>query len=153
MSTQTTRWILELMDKVTSPMKGVTGSVGGGIDAFKKFEFNGTKALDAISSKVPGVGEALGLLTNPYALAAAGAAAVVSVGYKATDMALDWNNGLAKVNVTAQLTQKELSGLSDKLLDVGKQNIAPIEQIPESFNKIISAGLDVRHRLMYLTHR
>ncbi len=147
MSTQTTKWILELIDKVTGPMKGVTTSVEKPLDAIKKLELNGTQAMDAISSKFPGVGNAIGMLTNPYMLAAAGAAAVVSVGYKATSMALDWQSGLAKVNVTAQLTQKELSGLSDQLLDIGKQNIAPIEQIPESFNKIISAGLDVKTSL------
>lgn len=147
MSTQTTKWILELVDKVTAPMKGVTGSVGGGVEAFKKFEFDGTKALDAVGSKIPGIGNAMEMLVNPYALAAAGAAAVVAVGYKATDWALDWQAGLAKINVTAQLTQKELSGLSGELLDIGKQNVAPIEQIPESFNKIISAGLDVKTSL------
>ena len=147
MSTQTTRWILELIDKVTGPMKGVSTSVEKPLDAINKLELNGSKAMDAISSKFPGVGNAIGMLTNPYMLAAAGAAAVVSVGYKATNMALDWQAGLAKVNVTAQLTQKELGGLSDTLLDIGKQNIAPIEQIPESFNKIISAGLDVKTSL------
>lgn len=147
MSTQTTKWILELVDKVTSPMKGVTTSVERPLDAVNKLQLNSTKALDAISSQVPGVGNAIGMLANPYMLAAAGAAAVVAVGYKATTMALDWQGGLAKVNVTAQLTQKELTGLSEQLLQIGKQNIAPIEQIPESFNKIISAGLDVKTSL------
>ena len=147
MSTQTTKWILELVDKVTSPMKGVTAAVEKPLDAVNKLQLNSTKALDAIGSQVPGVGNAIGMLANPYLLAAAGAAAVVAVGYKATTMALDWQSGLAKVNVTAQLTQQELSGLSDQLLQIGKQNIAPIEQIPESFNKIISAGLDVKTSL------
>lgn len=147
MSTQTTKWILELVDKVTSPMKGVTAAVEKPLDAVNKLQFNSTKTLDAIGSQVPGVGNAIGMLANPYMLAAAGAAAVVAVGYKATTMALDWQGGLAKVNVTAQLTQQELAGLSDQLLQIGKQNIAPIEQIPESFNKIISAGLDVKTSL------
>lgn len=147
MSTQTTKWILELVDRVTSPMKGVTSAVEKPLDAVNKLQFNSTKALDAISSQVPGVGNAIGMLTNPYLLAAAGAAAVVAVGYKATTMALDWQGGLAKINVTAQLTQQELAGLSEQLLQIGKQNIAPIEQIPESFNKIISAGLDVKTSL------
>jgi TP901 family phage tail tape measure protein len=150
MSTQTTKWILELVDKVTSPMKGVTASVEKPLDAVNKLQLNSTKALDAIQNQVPGVGNAIGMLANPYMLAAAGAAAVVAVGYKATTMALDWQAGLAKVNVTAQLTQKELSGLSDQLLEIGKQNIAPIEQIPDSFNKIISAGLDVKTSLEVL---
>ncbi|MEA4981418.1 MAG: phage tail tape measure protein [Paludibacter sp.] len=151
MSTQKTTWILELVDKVTSPMRGVTKSVNEPLAAVNKFKFNSDQALDALSTKVPGVGNLIGSLANPYMLAAAGAAAVVAVGYKATTMALDWNEGLAKVNVTAQLTKQELSGLSDQLLDIGTENVAPIEQIPESFNKIISAGLDVKTSLDVLS--
>lgn len=150
MSTQTTKWILELIDKVTSPMKGVTKSVNEPLAAVNKLQFNSTKAFDAISSQVPGVGNAIGMLANPYLLAAAGAATLVSAGYKATTMALDWQAGLAKINVTAQLTKTELGGLSEELLRIGKLNIAPIEQIPESFNKIISAGLDVKTSLEVL---
>lgn len=132
-------------------MRGVTKSVNEPLAAVNKFKFNSDQALDALSTKVPGVGNLIGALANPYMLAAAGAAAVVSVGYKATTMALDWNEGLAKVNVTAQLTKQELAGLSDQLLDIGKQNVAPIEEIPESFNKIISAGLDVKTSLDVLS--
>jgi len=90
------------------------------------------------------------LITNPYV---AGAAAIAGVGvaiYKATNMALDWEKGMAKVNVTAQLTQTELKKLSNQLLDIGAKNVAPLEEIPDAFNKIISAGLDVKQSLAAL---
>jgi len=150
MSAQTTQWILELIDKVTGPMKGVTTSIEKPLAGINKLELSSGKAMDAISSQVPGVGNAIGMLTNPYMLAAAGAAALGAAAYKSIDMALGWDSGLAKINVTAQLTKKELTGLSDELLAIGKNNVAPIEQIPDAFNKIISAGLDVNTSLQVL---
>lgn len=147
---QTTQWILELIDKVTGPMKGVATSIEKPLDGINKLQLGSGKAMDAIASQVPGVGNAIGLLTNPYMLAAGAAAAFGTAVYKSTDMALTWETGLAKINVTAQLTQKELTGLSDKLLNIGKDNVGPIEQIPDAFNKIISAGLDVNTSLQVI---
>lgn len=48
------------------------------------------------------------------------------------------------------MTQKELGGLSDKLLEIGARNVAPLEEVPEAFNRIISAGLSVNDSLAAL---
>jgi len=140
----TTQWILELIDKVSNPMGKITASTDKARKGVDAFHAKSQMALDAVSSQVPGASSAIGMLANPYMAAAAGAVALGATGYKAVSMASDWKTGLAKVNVTAQLTQKELQGVSDKLLDIGENNIAPIEKIPEAFNKVISAGLDLK---------
>jgi TP901 family phage tail tape measure protein len=150
MATQTTQWILELKDNVTAPMKSINGASSSALSSVNKLQLGSTKAMDAISSQVPSASSALGLLTNPYLLATAGAAALGTEVYKSINMAEDWREGMAKINVTAQLTQKELKGVSDNLRDIGERNVAPIEQIPEAFNKIISAGLDVNTSMKVL---
>ena len=63
---------------------------------------------------------------------------------------MDWQKGMAEINVTAGLTQTELAKLSDQMLDIGAQNVAPLEEVPGAFNKIISAGLDAKTALASL---
>ena len=150
MATETTLWILELIDKISAPMRGVEQATNSAKITVDKFQFSSKEAMDAIKSEVPAASKALGMLTNPYVAAAAGAAAVVAGGYKVVSMANDWQEGLAKINVTAQLTKDELSELSDKMLTVGKRSVRDIEEVPEAFNKIISAGLDAREAMAAL---
>ena len=86
-------------------------------------------------------------LKNPAAgLLIAGTAIVGFMG-KSTQMANDWHTKMAEINVTAGLTKTELGGLSDKLLEVGARNVAPLDEVPKAFNRIISAGLDVKTSL------
>lgn len=86
-------------------------------------------------------------LKNPAAgLLIAGTAIVGFMG-KSTQMANEWHTKMAEINVTAGLTKTELGGLSDKLLEVGARNVAPLDEVPKAFNRIISAGLDVKTSL------
>ncbi|MTK53283.1 phage tail tape measure protein [Paludibacter sp.] len=130
--------------------KMVDKSCGGMQDKLSSLKSKNIEVFDAIKSEVPGVGSALSMLTNPYVAIAAAVVALGVAYYQCVDMALNWQQGLAKINVTAQLSQKELGNLSDKLLEIGERNVAPIEQIPDAFNKIISAGLDVNTSLKVL---
>lgn len=145
-----TTWILELADKLSAPMRGIKAETDKAAGGMMHLQNTSGKAMGAIQTQMPGVGGAIGMLANPYMLAAAGAAALGAGLIKSVKMANDWREGLAKVNVTAQLTQSELAGLSSQLLKIGRNNIAPIESIPEAFNKIISAGLDVKTSLQVL---
>lgn len=83
---------------------------------------------------------ALGLLANPYALAAAAAMIFIAVSAKSNHngKSMAYPNG--EINRTAELTKDGLSGLSDKLLEIGSRNVAPLEEVPKAFNRIISAG-------------
>lgn len=128
----------------------VNKAVGGIQNKLSSFKESNIKAFDAIKQGVPGMDGALGMLANPYVLATT---AVVGLGaglVKATSMANDWHEQMAKVNVTAGLSQKELGGLSNKLLEIGGRNVAPLEEVPQAFNRIISAGLSVNDSLKTL---
>lgn len=97
-----------------------------------------------------GAGDLLEKFKNPTAALYMAGAAVLGFMGKSTQMANDWHTKMAEINVTAGLTKKELGGLSDKLLDVGARNVAPLEEVPKAFGRIISAGLDVKESLTAL---
>lgn len=124
-----------------------TGGMQRRLDAFSQ---SNNRLFSAIEDRVPGVGSALGMLANPYVLITAAVMAAGMAIVKFTGMANDWRVGLAEVNVTAGMTQTELDGLSKKLLEIGGRNVAPLEQVPKAFNRIISAGLDVNQSLKAL---
>lgn len=130
--------------------KKVDKTTGQMQDKLDKFKASNIKAFNAIKDEVPGVGRALELLTNPYVAATAAVLAFGAGIYKATMYANDWHTQMAKANVTAGLSQNELGKLSDKILKIGGDNVAPLEQVPEAFNRIISAGLSVNESLATL---
>ena len=135
------------LDAAKNKVEKTTGQMQDKLD---KFKTSNIKAFNAIKDEVPGVGRALELLTNPYILATAAVLAFGAATYKATMYANEWHTGMAKINVTAGLTQTELGKLSNKILDIGGNNVAPLEQVPEAFNRIISAGLSVNESLQTL---
>ena len=97
-----------------------------------------------------GAGNLLDKIKNPAAgLLMAGTAIAGFMG-KSTQMANEWHTKMAEINVTAGLTKTELSGLSDQLLDIGARNVAPLDEVPKAFNRIISAGLSVKESLTAL---
>jgi TP901 family phage tail tape measure protein len=114
------------------------------------FSTSTANAFTAVKDQVPGLSNVLGMLSNPYALATAAALAFVGIGTKSVGMALDWEKGLAKVNVTARLNRDELDKLSKKLLWLGANGTTDIETIPEAFNTIISAVGDVNKSMEIL---
>ena len=95
-----------------------------------------------MQDEIPGFTRAMNLVANPYILATAAVVGFGAAFGSATRMANDWQEKMAHANVTANLGKKELGALSDQLLEIGARNVAPIEQVPDAFNKIISAGLD-----------
>ena len=132
------------LDQAKNQVEKATGAMQSRLNAFKKSNID---LFNAIEDRVPGASNALSMLTNPYVLITVAALAAGAAIFKFTAMANKWHEGLAEINVTASMTQTELSGLSDKLLDIGGRNVAPLEQVPQAFNRIISAGLDVKKSL------
>lgn len=89
-------------------------------------------------------------LKNPGMLIGGAALALGGFMAKSTSMANDWHTKMAEINVTAGLTKTELQGLSDELLDIGARNVAPLEEVPKAFARIISAGLSTKDSLTAL---
>lgn len=113
-----------------------------------KDKFSGS--INGIMSEVPLLGRIFDMLKNPIIGATAAVIALGTAGAACAKNALNWEEGLAKVNVTAQLSKEKLSELSDNLLDIGRRNVAPLKEVPDAFNKIISAGLNAEQSLKAL---
>lgn len=123
------------------------GNMGGKIQAFA----NKNQALiSGVSDAIPGIGGNLAMLANPYAAAGAAAMALGAAYVKSAQMAQEWETSMAKVNVTAQLTPPELKKVSDQILNIGRRSKTDLMEVPEAFNTIISAGLDVNQSMRAL---
>ena len=118
-------------------------------------KLNGVKtaaknAFDELRSNVPILDKAITLMSNPITLGVTGVVAIGGALKNAADLAMDWQKGMAEINVTAGLSQAELEKLSSTMLDIGAKNVAPLEEVPTAFNKIISAGLNAEQALSAL---
>lgn len=100
--------------------------------------------------KIPIFGQAVEFLKNPITLGVSGIVGVAKQIKNAAVLAMDWQKGMAQINVTAGLSNEELAKMSDQMLEIGKRNAAPLEEVPQAFNKIISAGLDAKQALAAL---
>lgn len=143
--------IMATQDKFENKVKSMQGKTSGAFDKMKagveNFKLKNMEAMSDIASEIPGGSRAVALLTNPYVAAGAAAVGAGIAIKKATEYAQQWQSKMAEVNVTAQLNKTELKGLSEQLLNIGKRNVAPLEEVPLAFNRILSAGLDVNTAL------
>lgn len=105
----------------------------------KAFGAKNMEVFSGIAESVPGLSGALGALANPYVAAGA---AVVALGTASYQAAADWEKGLAKVNVTAQMSKAELAKYSDEVLRIASNSYGKLQDAPEALNKLISAGLN-----------
>lgn len=128
----------------------VDRAVNGMQRKLNSISLNTTQAFGAIQNQIPALSGSLGMLANPYTAIAAGVAALGAGIVKSTTMANDWHKQMAEINVTAELSKDKLKNLSDQLLKIGSRNVAPLEEVPKAFNRIISAGLSVNDSLKTL---
>jgi TP901 family phage tail tape measure protein len=90
---------------------------------------------DLVSSFTGMSGSLLTSLTNPFIIASV---IVAGLGIKATQMAMQFEQGMAKVNATAQMTSSELGGLRKEIIDIGRNSAVDMQMLPSSFEKINS---------------
>ena len=102
------------------------------------------------TNQIPMLGNLMDTLSNKWVLLGASVVAVGTGLVRATSLANDWHKQMAEINVTAELSKDELSKLSNNLLDIGTKNVAPLEEVPKAFSRIISAGLDVNQSMLAL---
>lgn len=77
------------------------------------------------------------LITNPVALAGAGL-------FSAGKSAFDFEEGMAKINTTAQLSQPNLDKLGKNLRSIGVEYGADLNTVPDAFEKILSQTGDAK---------
>jgi len=116
----------------------------GKLDDFKASQKNTFKSM---ADEIPGASRAIALLTNPLIAAGAGLAAIGTGMYSSIKGATDWADRMAHANVTAQLSKKELNGLSDQLLEIGSRSYGNLNDVPDAFNRILSANVSVNDAL------
>ncbi len=75
---------------------------------------------------------ALGLVANPIV---AGSLALSG----ATSMAMNFEQGMAKINSTLQVSPPELEKIKNQLITLGKTSNVDLAQVPNAFEKIVSA--------------
>lgn len=88
--------------------------------------------LSNILSSIPGAD----FLTNPYVAATA----AITVAGRAS---MSFDEGMAKINTTAQLTKPQLQGLEDQLTSFGLKGLGDVNKLPEAYEKILSQTGDV----------
>lgn len=125
---------MELADKVSGPIVRITQKVTASSNATKVWR----NQLRDASEEIPGLSRAMSLISNPIALASAGIVAFGTAGVVATKSAYNFEEGMAKINATAQLSKSQLGGLRDKLMEIGYDSGGNFNRIPESFEKILS---------------
>ncbi len=76
------------------------------------------------------------LITNPVAVAGAAL-------FKSGQMAMNFDEGMAKINITAQLTDDKLKSLKSSLIKMGKEAGSDLSTVPDAFEKILSQTGDV----------
>lgn len=142
-------YILNLKDGITDKITKISGASVAAtskmerlekqtLDNQKAFDKAGNSAtgfrnkISGLISSIPGAD----FLTNPYVMATT----AMLVAGKAS---VSFDQGMAAINTTAQLTQPQLQQLKDDLLSVGLDGGANLYKIPEAYEKIISQTGDV----------
>ena len=165
---------LEAMSKKQKELQGVTGDLGGSIFFLKQKidllqaekelihpsnlnqirQYNREiaeleKQIDKLEntgkpkSLFGGLGEELKSYINPATIA------MTAIAFS-TKSAMNFDEGMAKVNVTAQLDEKGLNDLKDKIKKIAKDNKQVISVAPEGFESIISQVGEVDQSLEIL---
>lgn len=146
--------LLDLKDRISQGLNRAKTAVSEASEEMKK-KLGGLKnywvdAFKEMREQIPAFDQAVKFITNPI-----GAAVTVVTGLggaikSVVSSAMDWQKGMAEINVTAGLSREELEKLSKTMLDIGSKNVAPLEEVPTAFNKIISAGLTANDALAAL---
>jgi len=146
--------LLDLKDRISQGLNRAKAAVSEASEEMKK-KLGGLKkywvdAFNEMREQIPVFDKAVKFITNPI-----GAVITATVGLgkalrSTVSAAMDWQKGMAEINVTAGLSREELEKLSKTMLDIGSKNVAPLEEVPTAFNKIISAGLTANDALAAL---
>lgn len=102
------------------------------------------QSFKAMQDQVPGFGNAMSLLGNPYALLTVGLLALGGAMAKASSIASDFDKAMAKANTTAQETPIQLKKTKDELGAIAaKSGLENAHQnAVRAYDVMLSSGLD-----------
>jgi TP901 family phage tail tape measure protein len=137
--------------------KKVSGFGKGASNFSKNFKLGdggkkAIEALDAIPNLNTSIISSAAGLANPYVIAGTAIAGLGAFTLDAIAYNQQWDKTMAKVNVTAGLTQIQLKGVSDRIEDLAKNSTVEFQQVPDAFNQIISGVGDVDKSMDVLTY-
>src|SRR3989304_4079226 len=112
-------WRLKMTENVQAKLEKIAGLADKVSDKFGETQDKINRfreRMDEAASRGPYLGQALELLRNPITMIIAGAAALGTIGVAGVKMAGRFEENMARVNATAQLTKQELAGVAAGLL-------------------------------------
>ncbi|OQY03186.1 MAG: phage tail tape measure protein [Bacteroidetes bacterium 4572_117] len=92
-----------------------------------------------LSNQIPALGGSMSMLASPAGIAAGAVVGVGAVLTSATSKAMNFEQGMAKVNGTLQLSPDKIKDVRDDLISMGAKSSTDLEKIPDAFYKIVSA--------------
>lgn len=101
------------------------------------------KTFSAMQERIPAFGSAMSLLGNPYVLVTAGLVALTAVFSKASTMANEFQQKMAKANVTAQESPQQLKQTGSQLLALASTSTTQgaVQAAPDAYNVLLSSGM------------
>jgi TP901 family phage tail tape measure protein len=115
-------------------VKGLNKEISQAQKELQKLETMGTNTnpLTKLKNDAIMAVPALGLVANPIV-----ASSLALSG--ATSMAANFEQGMAKINSTIQVSPPELEKIKNQLITLGKTSNVDLAQVPNAFEKIVSA--------------
>ncbi len=115
-------------------IKGLNKEISQAQKELQKLETMGTNTnpLTKLKNDAIMAVPALGLIANPIV-----ASSLALSG--ATSMAANFEQGMAKINSTIQVSPPELEKIKNQLITLGKTSNVDLAQVPNAFEKIVSA--------------
>ncbi len=134
-------WELYLKDSVTRGLSAINTGADKVSNAFglTQDKINKTQlSLNGVANQIPAVNRGMEMLNNNAVLYGAGFMAIGGGLVKATQLAYSFDEGMAKINATAQLGDSSLNKLKERLKDVGSHSGGNFDIIPSAYEKILS---------------
>lgn len=140
MGVKLTEWRLRMSDNILSTLSKADKAFDNTRGKAKGLQntLSGEK-FQSFSGEIPALSRGANLLSNGYILAGAGVAAFGTALYKSAVMGLEYEEQMAKINATTQLTAPELLKLKNELIEIGVESGKNFDRIPTAFERINSS--------------
>lgn len=135
MSNATTQWILELVDKVSAPLKTIMGQANGTSDAVEKTQI----AIKNLNDRADKLQKKLTKFT-------VGVAAFAALTYGS----VQFENSMARANTMALKAQTEFAGITDQVRELANTIPLARTELSEGLYNVISAGVPENNWIKFL---